>query len=334
MKELSLDKAKAIKITLAVFIGMSVLFGAYSAMAYSTDPTTTQVTYKTLYMEKGELSHAGFFSNETIYKNGTSLKYYPEKITGLIVGNYDYSIAPETEGNYRAVLRTDYYVVSNKERIYLMNTTQEAWSGKFSGSFSIPVTFNISKINGELKVLREGTGLFRASVDTYLLVEVQMAGKEPFTHRITLAKDTSGMLKLTEPEKDYKKVERYTNTTANSINFAGKEVLVSTGRTVFPALALLFMMPPLGFAYTHREKKPKDELKGLRKFMVEGVPSEVEAMDPVELSSAEDLERVFDLVDKPIVHYTKDGHDVYAVVDGELVYEYRKPLPREGKKAN
>jgi len=334
MKELSVDKVKAIKITLAVFIGMSVLFGAYSAVAYSTDPTTTKVTYKTLYLERGELSHVGFFSNETVYKNGTSLGYYPEKITRLIKGNYNYSITPETEGNYRAVLRVDYYVVSNKKKIYIMNTTEATRNGEFKGSFSIPVTFNVSKMEENLKKVREGTGLFRANANTYLLVEVQMAGRAPFTHKIELARDTSGMLKLTEPTKSYKKVERYTNTTVNSLNFAGKDVLVSTGRTAFPILALLFMMPALGFAYTHRERKPKDELKGLRKFIVEGVPTEVEGMDPVELNSVEDLEKVFDLVDKPIVHYTRDGHDVYAVVDGELIYEYRKPLPSKGKKAN
>jgi hypothetical protein len=142
------------------------------------------------------------------------------------------------------------------------------------------------------------------------------------------------MLKITEATKEYKKVERETNTTVNTVRLIGKDVPVSTGRTIFPALALLFMMPPLGFAYTHREKKPKDELKALRKFIVEGVPSDVGTMDPVELDSADDLEKVFDLVDKPIVHYVEEDKDVYAITDGELIYEYRKPLPSERKKAS
>ncbi|NJE05793.1 hypothetical protein E3E36_06470 [Thermococcus sp. M36] len=331
---MSVDKDKVIRITLAVFIGLAVLFGVYSGMAYTTDPTTTKVTYRTLYAEKGELSHVGFFSNETVYKNGTSLEYYPAGVTRLIKGNYDYSSTLEAESNYRATLRTDYYVVSNKNKIYIKNTTRIIRSGNFVGSFSVPITFNITELDENLKRIQEGTGLFRANVDTYLLVEVQVPGREPFIQKITLIKDISGMLKLSETTKEYKKVERYTNTTVNTIDFIGKNVSVSTARTLFPIMALLFVIPPLGFAYTHREKKPKDELKGLRKFIVEGVPSEIGAIDPVELGSVEDLEKVFDLVDKPIVHYVKDNQDVYAVVDGEVIYEYRKPLPQEGDEAN
>ena len=327
MKGISVGKDKVIGVTLAVSIVLAVLFGVYSAMAYTTDPTTTEVTYRTLYAEKGELSHVGFFSNETVYKNGTSLEYYPAKVTRLIKGNYDYSSTRGVEGNYKATLRTDYYVVSNKNKIYIKNTTNTLKSGNFMGSFSVPITFNITELDENLKRIREGTGLFRASADTYLLVEVQVPGGEPFTQKIVLTRDTSGMLKLSGTKKEYKKVERYTNTTVNTIGLIGKDVSVSTARTLFPIMALLFVIPPLGFTYTHRERKPEDELKGLKKFIVDGIPSEVGAMDPVELSSVEDLEKVFDLVDKPIVHYVRDNHDVYAIIDGEVIYEYRKPLP-------
>lgn len=309
---------------MAVFIGLALLFGAYSAVAYSAQPTTTKVTYETLYSERGELTHMGFFSNESVYQNGTSLSYYPGKITQVITGNYRYVATPEAEGKYRAFLRTDYYVTSNKKRVYITNTTRESWSGDFSGSFSIPVTFDVGELEGDLKEVQGGTGLYRASGDTYLMVEVEVPGREPFTQKVSLTKDTSGMLKITGSTKDYKKVDRYTNTTVHKMNFAGREIAVSEGRTLFPAMAALFLVPPLGFAYSWREKKPKDELKGLRKFIVDGTPSEVEGIDPVALESVGDLEKVFDLVDKPIVHYVDGDQNVYAIVDAGIIYEYRQ----------
>lgn len=328
-----IERGRAIALLLAVSIGLAVLFGGYSAAAYLRSPTTTEVSYRTLYVERGSLSHMGFFSNETVYKNGTSLGYYPEKITREIRGAYDYATSPAGKGTYSAVLRADYYVTANKERISLKNTTIKHWEGDFSGSFSIPVDFNMTELTGALTELREGTGLYRASSDVYLTVSVSVPGRETFTQRIKLVRNTAGMLTFEGSSKSYKKVERRVNTTVNTVDFLGKDVAVSTGRTVFPIMAFAFALPPLGFAYTKREKKPKDELKGLRKFIVDGTPTEA-AADPVELRSVEDLERVFDLVDKPIVHYTRDGSDVYAVVDGGIIYEYRRSLSSEGKKAS
>ncbi|WP_456443589.1 DUF5305 family protein [Thermococcus sp.] len=317
-----IERSRAITIALVAFISLAVLFGGYSAAAYLKSPTTTEVSYRTLYVERGSLSHMGFFSNETVYRNGTPLGYYPEKITREIRGAYDYSTSPPERGTYSAVLRADYYVTANKKRISLKNTTIKRWEGDFSGSFSIPVNFNMTKLTGALADLREGTGLYRAASDVYLIVNVSVPGRKTFTQRINLIRNTAGMLALEGSLKSYKKVDRTVNTTVNTFSFLGKNVPVSTGRTVFPAMAFAFALPPLGFTYTRREKKPKDELKGLRKFVVAGTPSGVPD-DPIELDSVEDLERVFDLVDKPIVHRVENGEDVYSITDGEVVYEYR-----------
>ena len=324
MRRFSVDRNKVIKVTMVAFIGLAVLFGAYAVAAYSTPSSTTKVTYKVLYKERGEFTHGGLFSNESIYQNGTSLSYYPGKITRVINGSYMYTITPKKSGEYTAVLRTDYYVTSNKKRVYLKNTTRESWSGEFSGSFSLPVTFDVGKLESDLDKVRQGTGLYRASGDTYLLVEVDVPGREPFVHKVSLTRDTSGMLRLTDPVKDYKKVDRHTNTTVHRMKFVGREIEVSEGRTLFPAMALLFLIPPLGFAYSSREREPSDEMKSLRKFIVEGVPSDAGSNDPVSLNSVEDLEKVFDLVDKPVVHYVEGDHDVYAIVDGDVTYEYLK----------
>ena len=317
-----IERGRAIALLLAVSIGLAVLFGGYSAAAYLRSPTTTEVSYRTLYVERGSLSHMGFFSNETVYKNGTSLGYYPEKITREIRGAYDYATSPAGKGTYSAVLRADYYVTANKERISLKNTTIKHWEGDFSGSFSIPVDFNMTELTGALTELREGTGLYRASSDVYLTVSVSVPGRETFTQRIKLVRNTAGMLTFEGSSKSYKKVERRVNTTVNTVDFLGADVAVPTGRTVFPIMAFAFALPPLGFAYTKREGG-RDELMGLKKFIVEGTPSGVPD-DPVELDSVGDLERVFDLVDRPIVHRVDNGEDVYSITDNGVTYEYRQ----------
>lgn len=315
-----IDKKRAILVGIAISISLAVLFGAYSGLAYSRTPITTKATYSTLYTEEGHFRHTGVFSNETIYRSGISLKYYPSKITEELLGNYTFRLSPQATGRYEATLHINYYVSSARKKVYILNETSSLGQGTFSGSFTVPIKFNMTALDERLKEIRDGTGLYRAEREVYVTVKVISKDKEPFTQEIRLNRDASGMLYFTGSDKEYKKVVRNVSTTTNSLSFAGSDVGVSTARTVFPAMALLFAIPPAGFIYTKRERKP-DKLKGLRKYMVEGTaPS---AKRKVELSSPKDLERVFELVDRPIVHYRDGETDVYVVTDGGTVYEYR-----------
>lgn len=333
MKDVKIEREKIILGAIAVSLILAGVFGVYGVIAYTTEPTTIEATYDTVYAEKGELIHSGFFTNETVYKDGTSLEYYPAKITFAIAGKYTYKVTPEKNGGYSVTLHREYYVTSGKKKISIINTTKVIEEGSFTGTFSVPTFLNITKIEDDLKAVREGTGLYRAQVNVYFKVDVKKSDGTTFTQKISLVKDASGMIKLEGTDKEYKEVVRHVNTTINTVSFLGKEIPVSTARSVFPIGAMLFTIPPIGFAYTHRERKP-DELKNLRKFIVEGAPSDIGAVDPVDLKSVKDLERVFDLVDKPIVHYRHGNQDVYAIIDGDIIYEYRKPLPQEGDEAN
>jgi len=62
-------------------------------------------------------------------------------------------------------------------------------------------------------------------------------------------------------------------------------------------------------------------MKGLRKYIVEGTPWLTRRK--VEISSVEGMEKVFELVDRPILHYRDGETDVYTVIDGDTAYEYR-----------
>ncbi|BAD85890.1 hypothetical protein, conserved [Thermococcus kodakarensis KOD1] len=319
---MKVNKKKALIAGLGISLSLAVLFGVYSVIAYATPVSTRDVSYTTAYSEGGSLRHYALFSNETVYQNGTSLKYYPSGITDVIRGEYRYSTSPGASGSYKIEMHSNYYVSVNRKPVYLLNRTTEIASGNFAGSFSVPVKFNMTSLGEELKKIREGTDLHRAENEVYLTVTVSINGREPFTQKIQLKKDTSGMLSLDGATKDYQKVERNVSITENSVGFVGTSVKDSTARKVFPAMALLFAVPPLGFVYSKREKKPKDELASLRKYVVEG--KSPEGTRKVELKTPEDLKRVFELVDRPIVHDGSNEGDVYSIADGDTVYEYQQ----------
>ncbi|MBP1911732.1 DUF5305 family protein [Thermococcus stetteri] len=319
---MKVNKKKALIAGLGISLSLAVLFGIYSAVAYATPISTRDVSYTTAYSEEGSLKHYGLFSNETVYQNGTSLEYYPSGITGAIIGEYGYSTSPEASGSYKIEIHSNYYVSVNRKSVYLLNRTAEIASGTFDGSFSVPVEFNMTSLGEELRTIREGTDLHRAENEVYLTVTVGIDGREPFTQKIQLKKDTSGMLSLDGASKEYQKVERNVSITENSVGFLGTNVRDSTARKVFPAMALLFAIPPLGFGYSKREKRPKDELASLRKYVVEG--KSPEGTRKVELKTPEDLKRVFELVDRPIVHDGSGKWDIYSIADGDTVYEYQQ----------
>jgi len=318
---MKIDKKRVLLGGLALSVSLAFIFALYSGVAYSREPVTTKATYSRVYTQEGHFKNYGLFSNETVYRNGTSLAYYPSKITDAIIGEYRFS-SEGSRGSYKATLHVNYYVTAGKKKVYLVNDTQLLAKGTFSGSFKIPVVLNFTELNGQLKKVREGTGLYRAEREVYVTVKVLANGREPFAQEIHLKHDASDIMYFTGTEKEYQKVVRSVSTTMNSLSFLGSNVGVSTAKTVFPAMVLLFALPPVGFIYSRRERKETKtkELKGLKKYTVEGTPPQGRR---IELSSPEDLERVFELVDRPIIHYRNDEVDVYAIADGDTVYEYR-----------
>jgi len=94
-----------------------------------------------------------------------------------------------------------------------------------------------------------------------------------------------------------------------------------TAKKVALILALLFLTPLIGGVYTIRAQRPKNEFKDLAPYITEGAPVEVEKR--VILATKEDLKKTFDLLDKPILHYTEGGEDIYVIIDGGIAYEYR-----------
>jgi hypothetical protein len=155
--------------------------------------------------------------------------------------------------------------------------------------------------------------------------------KETFEHSILLIKDSgAGLYYFTDTTKTAGRTLTKTTREEVTANVLGVESDVDTAKVVTTVLALLMLIPLLGYVYTARP--PKDELAKIRPYIVKGAPGPVQKR--VVLKTPKDLETTFELVDKPILHYIDGEDEVFAIIDDGISYEYRKPLPQEGDEAN
>ncbi|NPA47383.1 MAG: DUF5305 domain-containing protein [Thermococci archaeon] len=313
-------------VTTGVFIVLFVLFTLYSLAAYSVPPTETVVHRSLGYSERGLFEHHGAFSDESVYGNGTAVTYYPSGITEEIYGTYGYSNSRKTGGNYSVELAIRYYVQSGRRKIYMKNDSLWKKEGLITGGrFSAPVRLDLDAINSNVSAVRKGLGLPRLSAEIYLLVKAYPSGLKPFEHRIYLMKDSSGLLYLKGASRRHDEVSYHRESLTNFIDFLTIPVRVSTARKVFPVLAMLSAVPLVLLYLPRREKEGREELGDLKRYVVE---VKDDTFMKVEVRSREDLEKLLEMVDGPVLHTVDDGYDVYSVISGNTVYEYRAPRRR------
>lgn len=331
----AIRKVNKRKTGLGILLMAFLLFSAYSVLAFQKEPVTGTTKNVGSYMQKGAFQHKAFFSNVSLYGNVKSLDYYPEDITESIAGVYVYTFTPgeEITGKYKLTIVTIYYISKGREKIVLWEEKLAEMSGEFEkGMMEEAINLDLEEINKRSKEVREGLGIKRLSRDIKIIVQVSAEGKvngkevnERFEQTINMIIDPgSELIYFTNEEVETKNnlVEREFK--ANFLSILGKPIRVSTAKRVFPILALLSALPIFGMVYTAKANAPKDELKNLRRYIIEGTPNKVD--NKITLATKEDLKKTFDLIDKPIMHYRDDNSDVYAIVDDGVVYEYRKHL--------
>ena len=336
MKKFDLKVIKNInkrKTGLGILLIAFLFFSAYSVLAFQREPVTR--TSKTVggYMQRGVFQHKAFFSNQSLYGNVKSMEYYPKGITESISGVYVYTFTPGEgiTGKYNLTVVTTYYISKGKEKIILWKEKLVEREGELeNGMIGEAISFNLSDMSKRTEDIKEGLGIKRISKDTKIIVQVSAKGKvngkevnEKFEQTINMVIDsTSGLIYFTNGEVETKRnlVDKEIKT--NFLSVLGKPISVSTAKKVFPILALLSALPIFGMVYTAKANAPKDELKDLKKYMIEGIPNKVDKK--ITVASEDDLKKTFDLVDKPIMHYQEGNSDVYAIVDNGVVYEYRR----------
>ncbi len=310
-----------------LFIVLFITFTFYSIAAYSIQSERTVVYRNTAYTSEGILEHYGLFSDESVYSNGTSAGYYPSAITRQISGIYRYSISKPFSGNYSMELAARYYVQSGKRKIYMKNESLWRKTGKITaGKFSVPVSIDLDAISSNISAVRRGLGLPRLSGEVYLLVKARPRGADEFIHRIYIMKDSSGLIYLKDPSKTSREVTYRTETFGNTMPFLTTKISVPAARRLFPALAVLSLIPLIVLYFPKKKEKRSIGIEGFEKYVVE---VKDDTFMRIRIKSKEDLRKLLEVVDGPILHTVDGSEDVYSIISGNTIYEYRVPREKD-----
>ncbi len=188
---------------------------------------------------------------------------------------------------------------------------------------------NVSRELGMTRLKRRITVTVKASGTG------EVGGKavnEKFDHEVELVRDGggAGLYYFTNTEKTTRKPLTATSREEVSASVLGGVTGdLNTAKVVTTLMALLMLIPVVGYAYTSRP--PKDEMARIKRYMVNGVPGQVQKRVVLK-TPPKDLETAFELLDRPVLHYVDDNEEVFAIIDeGGVSYEYRKP-PLPGKR--
>ncbi|ACS90301.1 DUF5305 family protein [Thermococcus sibiricus] len=317
---------------LAISLVLFLFFAFYSVKLLGVSSTVTTQNVLGKYTQEGELIHVAILQNNTLYGESLRRAEYPIPLVERFVLTYSYRFTPMTEikGTYRTWGIVKYSVNRGSEEIVLWEDMLFKDSGELKdGKFITEYNLNLTELDRRTAEIMDQLGLKRLNREIVFTTNVHVEGKafgkeinENFGHVSTLIKDTgSGLYYFTNEKESVQKsiIERQAQRTR--VSKYGVTMYADTAKKVIPLLALLFLTPVIGGVYTIKSQRPKNEFKDLAPYITEGAPVEVEKR--VILATKDDLKKTFDLLDKPILHYTEGGEDIYVIIDGGIAYEYR-----------
>ncbi|NJE42849.1 DUF5305 family protein [Thermococcus sp. GR6] len=328
------------KEVLGVFLVLFLIFGFYSVKLMSAHPYVVSTENLGNYEAEGTLKHAAYLEPNELYGYLVTMDNYPISLVDRFLLRYTYSSQPAlSSGTYRVTGTVEYYVNKGNEKVVLWDETLFDEKGQLQdGGFTIEYVLNMEELDDMSARISEELGIKRLKKRVTITANVTGIGtvygkeiKESFNHEVELIKDpTAGLYYFTEASKAEKRTLTETVREEASASVLGITSNVGTAKTVTTVLALLMLVPLLGYVYTARA--PKDEMAKIRPYIVKGSPGTVQKN--IVLRTPKDLETTFELLDKPILHYIDGEEEVYAIIDDGISYEYRKPLPKEEKKGN
>lgn len=328
------------KEVLGAFLLLFIVFGLYSLKLMSARPYVVSTRNLGTFTAEGTLTHEATFRNNTLYGNSAVMENYPMPLVRELKMTYTYESHPGlSEGNYTLVVTATYYVSKGTQEVVLWRENLFEDEGALKdGAFSSEYTLNVADLDNRSGEIAKELGIRRLRRKITITATVNGRGtvgsreiSESFTQTSQLIKDPSAELYyFVDTTKKESKPFTETSTARANTSVFGISSDVETARTTTTALALLMLVPLVGYAYVGRG--PKDDMKKLRPYIVRGAPGKVEKK--VYLRTEEDLERAFDLLDKPIMNYIDGEEEVYVIIDDGVAYEYRKPLPGAKRTAN
>ncbi|WP_457752228.1 DUF5305 family protein [Thermococcus sp.] len=328
------------KEVLGAFLFLFIVFGLYSLKLMSAQPYVVSTRNLGTFTARGTLTHEATFKNNTLYGDSVAMENYPMPIVEELKMVYTYESHPGlSEGNYTLLVTATYYVSKGTQEIVLWKENLFEDEGVLKdGAFTSEYTFDVADLDNRSSEIARELGIKRLKRKITITATVNCKGtvgsreiSESFTQTSQLIRDPSAELYyFVDTTKKESKPFTETSTARANTSVFGISSDVKTAQTTTTILALLMLVPLIGYAYLGRG--PKDDMKKLRPYIVRGAPGKVEKK--VHLRTQEDLEKTFELLDKPIMNYIDGEEEVYVIIDNGVAYEYRKPLPGAKRTAN
>ncbi|ADB57852.1 hypothetical protein [Archaeoglobus profundus] len=292
------------------------VFGILTVLAWSTPTEAKFREIVKVYESRGSLKHEAHLVNNTLYGERLSSRYYPENLVGDIHLIYTFS-SDYQDGEYEfsgdIVYKTK---VGNDEYVMWTDRLFDE-NGKLNGgSFEVKKVLNISELNARISSVSRELSIRRLDTDITFTCFVKL-GNKTFKHEITMIRDPTGLIYFKNVDKDEKSPIYADRTVKSSLNILGLKIDTGLARMAF-SLPLIVLIPPFAYSsYLRIVNRPK-KVKGLDKFVVDGEIANINGS--IILKSEDDLKKVFEFVDKPII---KHGNE-YIIVDNGIAYRYRK----------
>jgi len=300
---------KPLTIMLLIISGLSGIMAVY-AISIPAEETRTKTT--SLYILSGKLQHKALFNNTSIYGEEGSMSHYPESITNKILATYTFASSPKKSGTYEISVDASYYIQDGKNRVVLWNESIYSRKGEFYGEKALNFSIIPSSLNSDLERVRSGTGVSRLQQSITINFFAKTEKKE-FLHKISLTR-RSGLISFSNPEKEVR--ESKTSSIVSENRFSGMGVEIA--RIAYSAISFSALIPAV---MMNRGGLLKLRARKLERGAIV-VNGEIEGR-VVKLDSFEDIRRVHQLSDAPIIK-SRDGKlATYTVHFQGIIYEYR-----------
>jgi hypothetical protein len=343
-------KKTGITISLVFFTIFSIvtLFFLYNALA--TPIEETRITPLYTYENQGTYTGLATLEPNAIYNNATTLELDEGSIFRRITDRIDINFTYHFEGNIEANFTVQYYIYEfietsswTKQFIELPEQIVESTGTSLNFSVTDIPTVNFTLIQSFVNKISDETGLYSSQYSLNITTEIDIAAEtsvgtiyETFTPTMKIEFRTSasegeiifvtGLVHAKTEQKIQKTDTVYNQEVQQQRNFfyAG-----STTALFGLIVSVWFFMKTGPQEPPKPEKLLEDVIAPYEEIIVEASqgPSEKEQVlrtaNTVPINTLEDLVKIADTLNKPIIHMHKPPEtQIFYIIDGLTKYEF------------
>ncbi len=311
------------KYVFALTLAGVIVFGALTALAWTTPKQVVVKEIVRTEKREGLLTHEAHLINNTIYGEYLVSDYYPSSLVKKINLTYHYD-STELEGKYKIVGIVEYKTKVKSGEVVLWRDEFLKRVGRFSnGKFEESYTLNVSNLNEKISSISKELGVKR--LETSVTFNIFVENGKRFNHTVKMVEDPTGLIYF-ENVRNVDKVPIYRDKIVkNSLKIFGYQIDTNTARLVF-SVPLLILLPFTVYSTALQVRNRKPKLKGVDRYVVNCDKLRMNADKIVILESKDDLKKVLEMTDKPIIKRRNCEFDEYIILDESTAYIYRNKV--------